>query len=100
MRTSLRLIVHYYPKMLQTAAAALPKRLMNPGLARTPGRRRSDVDASTLDGKVLCGYRGWFNTPGDGQAWLHALGQGLNRPKGADSRSTCGRTFRNMTRMI
>src|ERR1700679_3775488 len=30
------------------------------------GITRAGVDATTLDGKVLCGYQGWFNTPGDG----------------------------------
>ncbi len=37
-----------------------------PWLAPYTGPTRSDVSATTLDGKVLCGYQGWFNTPGDG----------------------------------
>ena len=47
------------------------------------GPTRADVDATTLDGKVLCGYQGWFNTPGDGTGFgfVH-WGQGLDRPGG------------------
>jgi hypothetical protein len=37
-----------------------------PWLGPYTGPTRADVDATTLDGKVLCGYQGWFNTPGDG----------------------------------
>ena len=45
------------------------------------GPSRSDVDATTLDGKVLCGYQGWFNTPCDGTSFgFTHWGQGLERP--------------------
>lgn len=47
------------------------------------GPSREDIDATTLDGKVLCGYQGWFNTPCDraGFGFTH-WGQGLERPDG------------------
>jgi hypothetical protein len=35
-------------------------------------RAADRVDPSTLDGKVLIGYQGWFTCPGDGtQRWTH-----------------------------
>ena len=33
-----------------------------------------EVDATTLTGKVMCGYQGWFGAPGDGRSetnWRH-----------------------------
>lgn len=46
------------------------------------GPTRADIDASTLDGKVLCGYQGWFNTPGDGAnlGYVH-WGRSLDKPE-------------------
>jgi hypothetical protein len=37
------------------------------------GPSEKGVDCSTLHGKVLCGYQGWFSTEGDGcgQGWFH-----------------------------
>src|SRR5947209_12740230 len=54
-----------------------------PWLLPYSGPTRTDVDAMTLDGKVLCGYQGWFNTPGDGTDFgFGHWGQGLERPGG------------------
>src|SRR6266446_2006405 len=55
----------------------------DPWLQPYSGPTRTDVDRTTLDGKVLCGYQGWFNTPGDGTnfGFTH-WGQGLNRANG------------------
>ncbi|MGI8907875.1 MAG: glycoside hydrolase family 71/99-like protein [Candidatus Sumerlaeaceae bacterium] len=39
---------------------------IKPWLQPYSGPERSDINATTLDGKVLCGYQGWFNTPRDG----------------------------------
>jgi hypothetical protein len=37
------------------------------------GTAVSGVDCSTLHGKVMCGYQGWFTAPGDGsqRGWSH-----------------------------
>jgi len=37
------------------------------------GESRKGVDTKTLEGKILAGYQGWFNTPDDGAGlgWTH-----------------------------
>lgn len=52
-----------------------------PWLQPYRGPTRTDVDATTLDGKVLCGYQGWFNTPGDGaESGFRHWGSNLGEP--------------------
>lgn len=54
-----------------------------PWLGPYHGPSQDTVDATTLDGKVLCGYQGWFNTPGDGTPFgFGHWGNGLERPDG------------------
>ncbi|HEX8199363.1 MAG TPA: hypothetical protein VF590_02670 [Isosphaeraceae bacterium] len=62
-------------------AAAAPDD--EPWLHPDTGPSRADVDATTLDGKALGGYQGWFNTPGDGTPFgFTHWGRGLDRPGG------------------
>ena len=61
------------PALLDQQLGLFREHASHPWLRPYEGPTRADVDATTLHGKVLCGYQGWFRCPGDEteEGWVH-----------------------------
>lgn len=64
------------------ASVATDGRAAEPVFQPDAGEAISGVDPTTMHGKVLCGYQGWFTTPGDGaeRGWTHYSRAGRFEP--------------------
>ncbi|MDB6138363.1 MAG: hypothetical protein JWO94_1435 [Verrucomicrobiaceae bacterium] len=69
------------------AADTKPNPQLEATIAKTmvpyTGKSVPGIDPSTLTGKVMCGYQGWFNCEGDGanRSWVHwTKGKGIPSP--------------------
>ena len=83
-RSALRRRCTYWPSQTRDEVVAL----MRP----YAGSSAAGVDRTTLTGKVMCGYQGWFTAEGDGGRGLASLPEARPVSAGHAATSTCGPT--------
>jgi hypothetical protein len=68
--------------LASVAEASLSRQEVVAAMQPYDGPSTPGVDCSTLTGKVVCGYQGWFTTPEDGagRGWRHYSAGGQFKP--------------------
>src|SRR5712691_10846290 len=82
MRTQITLVaaILLAASMIAQAAEPTHEQVIAETMHPYDGPHESGVDPSTLTGKVMCGYQGWFACAGDGcgRGWYHWSMNGEN----------------------
>lgn len=79
-----KILVKSFPFLLFCSAAMVSncKDNHDPGSISVPELKGETELPNSLEGKILCGYQGWFNAEGDGAdlGWKHYLNSGKFEP--------------------